>query len=151
MNQAREAISAKTKEWKSYKQEWVRALSDVNNEIKKLKAEAADIEVKFKTSQDEKLSERFHEIQKQIAKAQEEMNAAQNSWKIDETYIANIQLINDLTNEREIIEKGVSSTVLANAQAYDKMTETEKIMVWLQKDKAKDQPQKTYPKTHYQY
>lgn len=138
VNQARDAIIAKTKEWKQFKQEWVRALSDVNNEIKKLKDEAQNIELKFKTSQDEKLSERYLQIQKDIASIQEEMRNAENGGNIDEKYIKNAQLVNDLTRERESIEKGVSSTVIANAVAYDKMTETEKIMLGIQKEKAKE-------------
>ncbi len=137
VDEAREAVKKKTEEWAKYRQEWVKALSDVNNEIKKLRAEASDIEVRFKVSQDEKLADRYLEIQKEIADAQKTISSDQGGNIVSPEAYTAMQKITDLTKERELIERGVNKSVLENAAAYDKMSQTEKIILDLQKEKNK--------------
>jgi len=115
VDDARDAIKKKIEEWTKYKQEWVKALSDVTNEIRNLKNEASGIDVKFKTSLDEKLASRYLEIQKEMTQEGADTNA--------------------LTKERQLIENWVNKAVLDSASSYEKLSATEKIILDIQKEK----------------
>lgn len=79
----KQKIKEKAAEWRNYKKEGVKALSDITNEINKLKAEAANITLRINNEKDQNLGERLVEVNKQIAEindqiAEKKANAAKD-------------------------------------------------------------------------
>lgn len=139
IDEARAKIKQTSDEWKKYRTEGLKALSDVNVEIAKLKKEAGDINVKINSDQNNKLGERYVEILKEQKTAQDDLVKAQTgdgNGSMDLTALTDAQKrINDLAKERQLIENGVGKSQLDNAVAYDSMSQSEKIILDMQKQR----------------
>jgi hypothetical protein len=139
IEEIRKKINETKDKWKEYKQEGVKALSDVKNELVKLKKEAGDIEIKFKSQQDDKLSNRYVEVLKEQKQAQEDLAKEQGNTEHDPSKILELQnQITNLGKERQLIENGISKGVLDQAVQYDQLSQTEKIILDIQKEKNKE-------------
>ncbi len=139
IDETRKKIKETADEWKKYKEEGVRALADVNAQIVKLKQEAGNINVKVNSDQTNKLAERYVEILKEQKSAQDEINKAQtgdSSGNVDSTAVIEAQTrLANLAKERQLIENGVNKSVLDSAIAYDGMSQSEKIILDMQKER----------------
>ena len=136
IEELRKKINETKDKWKEFKQEGVKALSEVNNEIQKLKKEAGEIQVKFKGEQDSKLSDRYVQVLKDQKQAQADL--ASEQAKPDQSLDTIVDLQTQLTSlakERQLIENGTNKNILDQAIAYDGMSQTEKIILDLQKQK----------------
>lgn len=139
IDEIRKKINKTKEKWKEFKQEGVKALSDVKNELVKLKKEAGDIEIKFKSQQDTKLSDRYVEVLKEQKQAQEDLAKEQANTDQDPTRLVELQTqITNLGKERQLIENGISKGVLEQAIQYDQLSRTEKIILDTQKEKNKE-------------
>jgi tape measure domain-containing protein len=135
----RKKINETKEKWKEYRQEGIKALSDVRNELVKLRKEAWDIEIKFKSQQDTKLSDRYVEVLKEQKQAQADLAKEQANTDQDPTRLLELQTqITNLGKERQLIENGISKGVLEQAVQYDQLSQTEKIIIDLQKEKNKE-------------
>lgn len=139
IDETRKKINETKDEWKKYKEEGVRALADVRAEIVKLKAEAGNINVKVNSDQTNKLAERYVEIIKEQKAAQDDLTKAQSgdgNGAMDLGALTEAQKkITDLAKERQLIENGVNKSVLDTAISYDSMSQSEKIIVDMQKER----------------
>jgi hypothetical protein len=135
----RKKINDTKDKWKEFRQEGLKALSDVNMEIQKLKKESADIEIKFKGQQDSKLSERYVEVLKEQKQAQKDLSDEQAKPEQSLDTITTLQAnLTNLAKERQLIENGINRNVLDQAIQYDSMSQTEKIILETQKEKNKE-------------
>lgn len=138
IDETRKKIKETSDEWKKYKEEGVRALADVNAQIVKLKQEAGNINVKVNSDQTNKLAERYVEILKEQKSAQDEIDKARISDQGKDTYTDTSEAQNRLValaKERQLIENGVNKSVLDSAIAYDGMSQSEKIILDMQKER----------------
>lgn len=139
IEETRKKINDAKDKWKEFRQEGVKALSDVRNEITKLKKEAADIEVKFKGQQDDKLSDRYVQILKDQKQAQADLSKEQSNTDSDPSRLLDLQnQITSLAKERQLIENGISKSVLESAIQYDSLSQSEKIILDIQKEKNRE-------------
>lgn len=132
-------IKDKSEEWKKYKTEAVRALSEVTYEIVKLRKEAEGINVKFNSEQNNRLAERYVAILREQKEAQTELNNLQAKQGTEDFDVAGStaaqERVRALAKERELIELGVNRAALDNAVAYESMSQAEKIILDIQKQR----------------
>lgn len=137
----RKKINDTKDKWKEFRQEGLKALSDINVEIQKLKKESADIEIKFKGQQDTKLSERYVEVLKEQKSLEKEIADAKQNDQGKDTYTdvsEQQKKLTELAKERQLIENGTKQNVLDQAVQYDSMSQSEKIILDIQKEKNKE-------------
>lgn len=143
--ESKEEIKKKTQEWQNYKKEWVKALSDVLNEIRKTKQEASDIQIKFTGDRNSKLAERAVEIDKEIIdkkseilKIQKETTSDAEQFNENQAKVSEIQsFITALEKERQYATSNTTSQAVEQAKKYNEMSESQRIVTDLESERSK--------------
>ena len=143
--ESKEEIKKKTQEWQNYKKEWVKALSDVLNEIRNTKKEASEINIKFGSDRDSKLAERAVEIDKEIIdkkseilKIQKETTSDAEQFNENQAKVSELQsLITALEKERQYATSNTTSQAVEQAKKYNEMSESQRIVTDLESERSK--------------
>lgn len=133
IEEIQEKIKNSTDDWKKYKQEGVDALREISLEMKKLRDEAEKINLDFGINKEQKLGERMVEVLNEINDIQKDIAGEEDAGRRAEME----QKLNALLAERTFIQSNASQNAIDEAMAYASLSEAQKIVVDLEKEKGK--------------
>lgn len=142
IDDTKDKIKKLAEEWGKYKQEGVKALSEVNNELQKLKKEAADITTKSNSDRDTKMAERLVEVYKEIEDKKKDIASAQGDGDMQKVVDLQNEMVK-LEQERDYIKSSVNEKTINEAQAYADMSKAQQIAYDADKQRQKDLQENT--------
>jgi len=149
IDDAKKKIAESTEQWKKFRADGVKALSDVNNEIAKLKKEAADINIKINTDRDQSLANRSVEAAKELKTVTEETAALKSKQREEydperqKDIVKGEKSMLDLAKEIEYIKANTAQKTIDEATAYSELSKAQQISADAEKERAKQLEENT--------
>lgn len=118
-------------QFRDLQKEAVNALSDVNRQLAELSWQRIDIGIEFDTQAEQELSNRFVELQNQLWELEVDITT-NTDWNTADLLLEQKRIQEEINQIRE----NVSQSVLDDAVAYSQLTETQKTLLSIEKERA---------------